>query len=188
MSFWTTTKGEQLQGSAESAFVGVFGIIPDGTTTTAMIKDFEIVDQAGQKVLYQISWQIVSDSFKGQILRQKLKVFDDKDAARDRAKNMLKLVCTLCDWKPTHTEAPSQDELGRMKGKICGIKIREFSFISDKGELVEGNWVSEVHPSAGFEAKTGIKTEAVARPQSRPTDSAFQRNAVLVDLNEDLPF
>lgn len=187
MSFWTDSNGGQLKGDADSAFVNKFQIIPDGTKSIAMIKDFNIKEFPGSKPFYQISWQIISDEFKGQTVRQKLAVFDDEPKKQDRAKNMLKLICNLCDWKPTHTDAPSEPDLQRMKDKICGIQIQEFSMVSAQGETIEGNWVSQVHPSSGFATEVGVKAVVEHKPASR-VESALTRNSVMPDLNEDLPF
>ena len=74
-----------------------------------------------------------------------------------------------------------------MKDKICGIQIQEFSMISAQGETIEGNWVSQVHPSSGFESKVGVKTVVEHKP-TNGVDSALTRNAIMPELNDDLPF
>jgi hypothetical protein len=174
MSFYGTATG-----NPELAFMPEFSIIPNGTTSLARIKKFEIVSKenqyTGMQKFMQITWEICSDQFKGQHVTQKIKVFDGKPAQIERNQEMLMLVMKLCNFHPAHDNEPTNQELMAMNGKICGIKIREWSMPKQDGSgMMEGNFVGEVHPAAGFELVTGVKEEHV---HSRPTDSALNRNA-----------
>ena len=175
MSFWESKTGAPLTGSAEDAFTSSFTIIPDGTTASAMIKAFEI-KQFGEEAFYQITWKIVSDQFKNQEVRQKLNTFDVKPEKAQRALNMMMLIYKLFDHKPTHNNAPTNDDLKPLTGKVAVIKIQEWAL---NGK--EGNFVSEVHKlNAEFKPEIGVKLEKVNVPPAKHTD------AELLDL--DVPF
>lgn len=177
MSFWDSRTGAPLTGLADDAFAGSFSIIPDGTTSTAMIKSFEQKEFDGDK-FYQITWKIVSTAFKGQEVRQKIAAFDTKPEKAQRALNMLMMIYKLCAHTPTHSNAPTTDDLKPMCGKVFGIKIQEWAL---NGK--EGNFVSEVHAAdAEFKPEVGVKQERVVSVPARNTD------AELLNLDEDLPF
>ncbi len=177
MAFFESKTGVPLTGNAEDAFTGSFTIIPDGTKATAQIKLFEPKEYDGDK-FYQITWKIVSDSFKGQEVRQKMATFDDKPEKAQRALNMMMRIYKLCGYSPAHNNAPSLDDLRPMVGKVFGIKIQEWAH---KGK--EGNFVSEVHADdAEFKPEVGVKQERIVIAPKRHTDSE------LIDLNADIPF
>jgi len=195
MSFWTSGTGNEIKGDAASAFTPDFTVIPDGTMAMAVIDKFSLVEKKDQfgdeKKYYEIVWKIISQDYKGRIVSQKIKPFDGRPEAIDRNLNMLKLVMTLCQFKPTHANAPSSDDLRPMIGKSAGIKIREWSMPKQDGSgMMEGNFVSEIYPAQGFECEIGTKLEMVHTPPSS-VDSAFSRNPrgqTLVDLTDDIPF
>ncbi len=96
-------------------------------------------------------------------------------------------------YKPTHADAPTNDDLRALNGKIMGIKIREYATPKSDGTgMLSGNFVSEVHPVAGFEIAMGEKMEIVeSYPASTGLDSALTRNAKGLPSNElqdDIPF
>ena len=195
MSFWQSGSGTAITGDAKNAFLQDFSLIPDSTLALAKIESIGLVkktDQYGEKKYYEIIWKITSDDFKGRIVSQKIKPFDGKPEAIDRNLNMFKLIMDLCKFKPTHSNAPVSSELTPMIGKVAGIKIREWSMPKQDGSgIMEGNFVSEVHPSSGFECALGTKLEVV-HPATNHLESAFSRNqkpiGVVDTLDEDLPF
>jgi hypothetical protein len=183
MTFWQSELGE-LSGKAEDAFTRVFSVIPDNTKALAKIEHFTIRDNT-----YTIDWQLTDGEFKGQHVFQKLKVLDMEPKKRHKALNMLKYLYDLFAIKPKHTNAPTEDDLRIFVGKHAGIKIQEWSMPKTDGPgIIEGNFVSEVHPAAGFVCEKGVKAEVV----HQSTQTAFDRNPRggngLDNLDDDIPF
>lgn len=177
MAFWESRTGEALTGNPEDSFNSGFQIIPDGTTAKAMIKIFEPKEINGEK-FYQITWKIVSDKFKNAEVRQKLNVFDTKPERAQRSLNMMMLIYNLFEYKPTHNNAPSIEELKIFSGKMAGIKIQEWEF-----EGKQGNRVSEVYQlDENFMPEVGIKLKKVT---STPTRHSSDE---ILNLDMDVPF
>lgn len=194
-NFWSSGTGKAITGDADSAFLPEFSIIPDGTTAKATIKTFEVVEKeatqyAAATRFLQITYKILDGSYKGREVTQKIKVFDGKPEQIDRNLNMLKLIMQLCNCKPTHAGEPTDADLAVMHGHIVGIKIREWSLPRADGSIMDGNFVCEVHPTANFETKTGVKLEVVHTRDESITDSAFSRNDNLAATasDDDIPF
>ena len=191
--FWVSKSGAPITGTPEASFVKDFSLIPEGTKAIAKIKSFEIIEKnseyRGLEKYMQITYKLTSGEFTGREVTQKIKPFDGEPKAIDRNLNMLRLVMDLCGFKPTHNGEPTNQELMMMNNKIVGIVIREWSLMKKDGSgTMEGNYVSEVHPAAGFETETGVKIEHV---HVMPSDSALSRNAKSrsePDINDDLPF
>ncbi len=192
-NFWTSGSGTTITGRPEDSFIKDFSIIPDGTTALAKIKEFIIVEKttqyAGEQKFMQITYKLTSGEFKDREVTQKIKPFDGTPQSIDRNLNMLKLVMELCDFNASHDVEPTSQDLMLMNGKILGIKIKEWSMPKTDGSgIMEGNFVGEVWPAAGFESETGIKAEHV---HSMPSDSALSRNAKSrsePDFEDSLPF
>lgn len=179
MSFWKSGSGKLITGALEDARVPEFSIIPNNTTAFAQIKSFDLIRatdyQGNPEQFYQITWKIAKDKFKGREVVQKIKAFADTPEKIDRALNMLKLIMNVCGFKLSHDNAPTEQDLSQMQGKVLGIKIKEWSAPKKDGSgFIEGNFVSEVYPASDFVAETGIKLS----PKSI-VDSAFSRQATL---------
>lgn len=194
MGFWTSPTGQAITGDADKAFIQSFQTIPEGTTAVATIKVFEVVekpatDYAEQSKFIQITYKLLEGDFKGREVQQKIKVFDGKPEQIERSLNMLMRVMKLCDYKPSHNNEPTTQELSTMCGKILGIMIGEWSMPKKDGTgVMDGNFVREVHSSEGFASETGEKAEVVQHTNSS-VETAFSRNNKPVDdLDEDLPF
>lgn len=192
-NFWTSGSGLQPTGETHKAFVPEFSTIPNNTTAVAQIKAFEVVNKqinGIQQKFLQITWKIANGDFKGREVNQKIKPFEGSPEQIDRALNMLKLVMDLCEIKPTHAGEPTNQDLMKMHGKVCGIKIREWSMPKEDGSgMREGNFVAEVWPAKDFKVETGIKMETTVISHS--IDTAFSRNPRSInldDLDQDLPF
>jgi hypothetical protein len=190
MSFWTSGTGELPSGKPEDAFVGDFTILPEGTIASAMIKNFNLVEKENKHTgttdkFYNVNFKLLDGDFKSREVALKIKCFDGKPEQIQRNLNMLKLIMQLCEFKPTHNEAPNDIELGFMINKIVSIKVGEWSMPKADGGMMQGNFVREVHVSGSIATETGIKAEVVRHP----TDSALQRNAnKMPDIGDDLPF
>ena len=195
MSFWTSGCGQLPTGDPQLAFIKEFTTIPNNTSALSKIMSFVKVEKdnayTGVRDKYLlITWKIESGDFKGQEVTQKIKCFDGKPEQIDRSLNMLKLVMDLCGFKPTHSNEPTDDDLSKMHGNVCGIKIREWSMPKKDGSgVAEGNFVSEVWAPAGFQVETGVKIEHVS---SSPVDSALSRHSAsragVESIDDDLPF
>ena len=134
---------------------------------------------------YQVIYKLLDGDYKSREVTQKIKCFDGKPEQIQRNLNMLKLVMQLCELKPSTAKAPMDLELLPMLGKILSIKIGEWSMPKNDGGMMEGNFVREVHPTGSLATETGVKAEVV----HRPTDSALNRNAALLELADDgIPF
>jgi hypothetical protein len=187
MSFWVSDVG-QLTGEAKDAFTQNFKIIPDDTRALARIMKFFLVERNGRQH-YEIDWELVDGEFKGRHVFQKIHAFDADAKKKHRALNMMMLLYKTNSLQPKHNNAPTDADLMAFAGKICGIRIQEWSAPKEDGTMMEGNWVSEVHPPAGFKSSTGVKQEVVHTKTASSVDSAFSRNAPPVGaIEDDIPF
>ena len=162
---------EGVTGKQEDAFTKEFTIIPNNTTAPAAINKIDLIEkstQFGEQKHYEIIWKIAAGEFKGQEATQKIKCFLGDSQQILRARNMLKLLLTITKTVIPHDDEPMIHELRQMKGKILGIKIREWQMEKRDGSgVMEGNFVSEVHPlTDSFVTETGIKL-----PTKSPTPS-----------------
>jgi hypothetical protein len=188
MSFYQSLTGKPIDGLPENTFAAVFELIPNGTQAPAMIKTFELKEPAEFDAHYQIVWKIVDGEFKGREVRQSIKAFDSNPDKKDRALNMMVRLFKLCEYRPSHQNAPTNQDLIPCLNKVFGIKIQEWSIVKPDGSISEGNWVSEVHKSdAEFPTVTGVKI--IKTPKSSGIESALTRNAVhREELSDDIPF
>jgi hypothetical protein len=190
MSFWTLSTQAPASGAAEASHVANFTVIPDGTQAPAQIKEFVLIESSKDyaKPLYSVIFKIIQGDYKNREVRLKIKCFDDKTTVSDRGINLLKRIYDLCNYQPTHSNAPTEQDLVPMLGKVMGIKIAEFIGTNSKtGEPTNGNYVSEVWKAdSAFETLTGTKLEVT----TSHVDTAFSRNAVtgLPSDNSDIPF
>lgn len=189
--FWTSPEGKEITGKLEDSIVPNFTVIPEGTMALAVIQSFKVENKEetqykpAEKII-EVSYKITEGDFKNFEVRQKIKPFDGKPEAITRNLNMLKLIMDLCAYKPSHNNEPSNEELGRMCGKILGIKIGEWSVPTNEGKIIEGNFVREVHPIVGFKAEKGIK---VVHSHMELFDSAMSRNRESNNITkDDIPF
>lgn len=191
-NFWQSGTGLTPTGNPQDAFLKDFTQIPDNTTADAILKQFILVEKENKYTnttdkFYQVTYKLTSGDYKNREVTQKIKCFNGTPDSIDRNLNMLKLIMQLCDFKPTHSEAPGDIELITMCNKMVSVKIREWSMPKKDGTgMIEGNLVSEVWKAGELATETGIKAEVV----HRPTDSALNRNAAakLPELDDGLPF
>lgn len=186
MSFWDSQIGE-VTGAPESAFTKAFsGTIPDNSYALARIESALNDEYNGIKTI-KLEWVITSGDFENKHVFQKLKVYDVDAKKRHTALNMLKLLFTMFHVKQLHDGPPSDQDLSQLVRKAAGIKIQEWLLAKDDGTMGSGNYVSEVHPVAGFQSSTGKHKDAAAKG----VDSALTRHAhneFSKELNDDVPF
>lgn len=194
MSFWESRTGDPITGSAKDAFSPEFTIIPEGSTCCASLLEINLIekeatDYAEEQKFYEATWKITTGDFKNQQVKQKLKVFNGTDQSIHRNLNMMKLMMDLCGFKPTHSNAPSIDDMRPMLGKIIGIKIGEWSLQKRDGSgLMEGNFVREISAANEMKDVTGVKSSIP--PYVSKVDTAFSRNPKGQPdvLEMDIPF
>lgn len=193
-NFWQSGTGAAPTGEASKAFLPDYTTIPNNTAACAQIKLFEVVEmtsKAGNALKFiKITWKIANGDFKSREVQQTIWPFSGEPEQIDRALNMLMLIMKLCDFKPSHDGEPTNDDLMKMHGKVCGIKIREkMTPKKDGSGFFETNFVAEVYPAKDFVVETGVKLEA---PAPKPVaDSAFARNPRTTsnEFNDDeIPF
>lgn len=189
MSFWQSDFGD-ISGKPEDAFTQAFtpGNIPNDTMALAEIVKFTQKEYQGSEY-YQIDWKLTDGDYKGRIVFQKLHCFDQDPKKRHKALNMMKMLYIMFTVKPKDGTPPLDADLKVFAGKKAGIKIQEWH---SNGK--EGNWVSEVHPIAGFQSATGNKLEPVAQYGASAVNSALTRHAenkianILLIDDDDIPF
>ena len=178
MSFWQSKTGEPITGNEGDSFVSYFASIPDNTQADAVIKAFEPREYNESKN-YQVIWSICSGDFSGCLVKQTINPFDQDAAKSQRALNMMMRFYKLTDYKPTHNNAPSKEDLLPMIGKKFSIKIGN-GIIQGKDKT----WVREIHAADKLEVKTGHTNVTTGFP-----DSALSRNSrVADDVSVDIPF
>ena len=189
-NFWLSGTGEMPTGKPEDAFVGDFTVIPEGTQANSVVKSFTLVQKENKYTnttdkFYQVIFKLTDGDYKNREVTLKIKCFSGKPEQIQRNLNMMKLILEICDFKPTHSNPPSDMELGFTMNKSVAVKVGEYSIPKENEPgTIDGNFVREVHKSGSIPTETGVKAEVKARP----TESALTRNANVVDLNEDLPF
>lgn len=196
--FWSSGTGEKVTGNPELAFAGDFSIIPNNTMVLAAIKSIKMAEHKGAggvtEDCYLVTWKITSDMFKGREVTQKIKVFAGTPESIQRNLNMLKLLMDLCGFVPKHSNAPTEEDLAVMNGKILGIKIREWQMPKADGSMGNGNFVSEIHPAADFVPEIGTKMEAMkggvdsALTRASRAKESNEINALHQVMDDEIPF
>lgn len=185
--FWRDEDGKAITGNAQDSFSPDFQVIPEGTCACAAIVNLEIAEKEenewrpSQKY-YEVTWALTDGEFKGRKVSQKIKAFVGSPPAITRNKNMLKRVMVLTGFTPPHEYAPSAEELSIMIGKVCGIKVGEWSLEKKDGSgKMEGNFVREVHAAKDFVTKTG-KREIPDYVEKKPPVKQKSDDEIFSDL------
>lgn len=191
-AFWHSDLGE-ISGTPEESFTRTFDIIPDSTMAIAQIESVLNDDFAGSQLkTIKIDWVITSGDFTGQHVFQKIKCYDEDPKVRHKALNTLKLIYNMYNLKPTHANAPTDQDLAVFVKKSAGIKIQEWSMTRADGTTGHGNFVSEIHPASGFTCVTGKRKDfAPVPPKHHNLESALTRNHRannIAELDDDIPF
>lgn len=189
MSFYTLSDGTKPSGSAEDANIMVARTIPNDTKAVAKVTSAKLKDFDGSK-FYEVEWELTSTNYKGVTVKQKIKCFDEDEKKVDRAKQMLVRLFKVLNFKPIHSEAPTDQDLFELKGRSAGIKVQQW-FYNGK----EGNWVSSLYESDGFESEEGYLLTAPKQEMSKmpPNCNDSQINTVYEEFSKqsfdsDIPF
>lgn len=181
MSFWSSNVG-RITGDEKEAFVKTFENIPDGTKVLAIIKSFELVDAENGKYL-EVTWQIKGTEFDGQLVRQKIKCWDNDATKRHKALNMFMLLHNIFKVETVDRE-PNRADLMRFLNKGAGIKVQLTKPMPETGNRY--NWVSEVHSPQGFE--TYVPEVVEEKIEIKPKTSYLGVSNPDSDLDSDIPF
>lgn len=186
MTFWQTDLGP-ITGDPKEAYatISTFQTIPNDTHTFAKIESFKNKEYNGSPYL-QIEWTIIEGEFKNRRVFQKLHVFDPDNKKRHRFLNMLMLLHKMYNL-PHKDNPPADEDLMLFETKIAGIKIQE---TEPNSEGKQYNWVSQIHPAAGFVAKTGQSTAKTtpAHLESALTRNHDRKTAENTIIDNDIPF
>ncbi len=178
MSFWKLTDGSSPSGSDSASFASNFGHVPEGTQANAVITNFVPSDFGGEK-LYQVTWRLLDGDFANTMIKQSINPFSADEKKANRSKNMFMRLYNLAELKPTHANAPTEQDLLPFIGKKCSVKAGN-SIIEGK----EKTWIREIHAADKLEVKTGHTVVATGFP-----DSALSRNPRQeIGLTDDVPF
>lgn len=195
MSFYESKSGMKMDGSEENANLRSFTTIPDGTRARAVIKDYKYAqgtDPNQPQEYYEVTYQLLEGEFKSQQVTQKIKAFELDPKKRDRAINQMIRLFNLCNYKPKHKGAPTDEDLKPMQNKIIGIEIGQWVM-----DYRTGNFVRGTYPSEGFEPCTGTLLEVENEaPHSLPSSASKSSQAysnvpppISQDYTEDdIPF
>lgn len=187
--FWESPLGQQITGLEQDAFVPDFTTIPEGTMALGIIKSCATVIKKANEFrdeerYIEVIYKLVDGEYKNREVSQKIKVFSENAETVHRNLNMLKLLMTLCNFKPSHNNEPTPQDLGQLIGKLIGLKIGEWSMKSSNGSMMEGNFIREIHPTTEFKSVSGVKV------QKDPPESALNRhqNRMPPMIDDDIPF
>lgn len=183
MSFYTSSAGIKIDGSAEASHVRSFAIIPDGTQAPALIKKIErkLFNDGGK--IYEVTYKLLEGEFAGMETRQKINPFDEDISKASRNLNMLVRLFKLCNFKPPHSNEPSTEDLQPLVGNSIGIVIRQWAF-----DGKEGNFISEIHLLDNeFRTVSGVPM-APKNNETKGVDSALTRNQGTKMIDDDIPF
>jgi hypothetical protein len=192
MSFWNSGTGKAVTGKAEDAFTGDFSIIPNNTMALASIKSIKLSEtkngEGNTEDCYLVTWKIEDENFMGRLVTQKIKVFSGSPEQIQRNLNMFKLLLDLCEYKPKHANAPTEEELSSIQGKILGIQVREWHMPKKEGGMMSGNFVAEIHATSGFEPKVGkvlevkvnegVESALTRQSRAKQPDMHFQDDSI----------
>lgn len=152
--------GKKVDGSAEQSNVQANDFIPGGTRAIANIEEFKWNEFQGKRTI-RIRWKLIDGDFKGRVTFQKIDLEPLKDGKPDEKKafrqaNVLKRLFMLTGATIPDNE-PTDADFAQMVGSMAGIAIEVWASIGRDGQPASGNWISEIHPTQGFECVTGNK-------------------------------
>ena len=140
--------GKKVDGSEENSSVPVALIIPGGTKAVAMIEEVKWDEYQGDRKV-KVRWKLASGSFAKRVVFQSIKIFDKDENKSFRAANVLRRLFMLTG-APIPDAEPTDADFAQMVGKMAGISIEIWEM-----DGKEGNWISEIQPSKGFETVDG---------------------------------
>ncbi len=185
--FW-----DNVSGDAGDAYIKTMAdVLPNNTMALATVVKCLNASFNGSDYI-NVEWLLSDGEFKGQHVFQKLHVYDANPDRAIKARNMLKLMFVQGNVKPADSKPPTDTVLAGLVGMAAGIRLQEWSMQLENGNQGHGNFVSEVHPVAGFVCETGkYRDFKPVAPKYAGVESALTRNprgGVSVELDDDIPF
>ncbi len=159
MSFFNqfAFEGKAVDGSEENTTVQTSSIVPGGTKAVSVLEEIKWDEYEGHRKI-KVRWKLAAGEFTGRVVFQNLDLFAKKYGTQEpdenkafRAANTLKRLFMLTG-APIPDAEPTDADFAQMVGKMAGIAIEVWAM---NGR--EGNWVSEIQPSKGFENVTGTE-------------------------------
>lgn len=166
MSFWQAKNGKPVDGSERNAFSSNTGsLIPNGTTASAIINNFELKEFNGNRY-YQVDWKIIDGDFVNRHVWQNIYPFEEDADRQARALNMMCRLLKLAEVELTHDMAPTNEDLYPTLNKPMGIKIGVWK--DKNSDKPPKNIINEVHRlDADFVTATGVTdVEVIRKPLS----------------------
>jgi hypothetical protein len=177
-SFWSTSDGEKATGEVVES--SGFNPVPRDWYTS-MLESLTVDEYQGQKKI-KIKSRVVGDGpFKNRVLFLGLKCWDDDEAKRDRAIQILVKMFNILGVKLPKGE-PDDDDLADLVDKPIDLMIDEWE-MEVNGETKSGNWLVNV------EAK-GTKAGGAAKPADKPAakQPSSKSTSTTNDSDDDIPF
>lgn len=170
MSFFKTSDGKDA-ASDDGKFEmggGGFTPIPKDTSVLALCEEAKTATYEGDNYV-NLKWRVQApEDFKGRVLFQKIRCWDNDVAKRDKAIRMLAAIDKNAGGKLAASgEEPSDKNLGSaLMGKPMVLSLGVWEMNGN-----DGNWVLAVAPYTGKKPEAAA---AAAKPAS--------------DFDEDIPF
>ena len=183
MSLFKLSTGQMAQGNPEDAFTPELTIIPNNTYALGVIEKLE-QKKFKEEWYYQVIWKLLNAPLANRIVAQKFYVNNENPGKADRAKEMFMLLHKLSRLPTEYTAfGPTEGDMIKFRGKVCGLLIREWQ-MNEK----EGNFVAELHLPKDFHESVGVKLEPKRESKNTAswTSKIDERNPPFLD--DDISF
>lgn len=193
-NFFTTSNGEELEQTTEFTVSGLQEIIPDGTQLLCAIAGatWEEATQFKNKRVEIILHVVGKGPYKDFIVKDTLKLFDDKIKVEDKAKAKLITYDTLCNGlllKAVKAGKDIVDDNGLLARALNGGELMatfsEYDMPNPNGgDNFTGNWVRSIcaKPKAMQQEDSSI----IKQPSNQP--NAPIAPPPVDDFADDVPF
>lgn len=196
MSFFTLSTGQQATATNSFEIEGGGNLepIPAGTQVLATCEEASVAEWEGDdgKVdrYINLKWRVAKpDEYKNRVLFQKIRVWEDDAAKRDRALTMLIAIDTNCGGRllATGKEPDSVALQQSLTGYPMILKLDVWEAKNRKGEDISGNWVQAVSPAAAQPQQPAPQQIAQGVPAA-PQQPAPQSDPFGVAGEPNIPF
>ena len=185
-SFWSTSDGEKATGEVVES--SGFDPLPKDWYIS-MLESVTVDEYQGQKKI-KLKARVVGDGFgKNRVLFLGLKCWDDDEAKRDRAIQILVKMFNILGVKLPKGE-PDDDDLADLVDKPIDLMLDEWEMENSKGELKSGNWLVNVEAKG---TKAGKQKEELPPGKKRISTGTMGHgmpngSAVVDDDPDNIPF
>jgi hypothetical protein len=175
-NFFITDDGEELQPTTEFVNTGLQPLIPDGTPLHCAIAGatWEAATDFKNQRIEILLHVIEKGPYKGFIVKDTVKVFDDKVSIRDKAKTKLMTYDTLCKGlllKASKTGKDIVNDNGLLARALNGGEVMatfaEYDIVNPNGsDNFTGNWVRVIEAKGKRAEDAHIIKQAGNSPQA----------------------